>query len=104
MSEWQKNVENRAKHITAMYILEDGNAAAGAVRDAVRAQRSAAHRKHASDMAFGLFCIMMGLTMCILSAGLFIAAENNFTGSASFTAAYMIFGLSLLVRGIIGLI
>lgn len=97
MSEWQKNVENRAKHTTAMYILEDGSGA-------VRAQRSARHRRRASDIAFGLFCVMMGLTMCILSAGLFIAAENNPAGSVSFVAAYMVFGLTLLVRGIIGMI
>ena len=101
MSEWQKNVENRAKHTTAMYILEDGNSA-------LKAQRSAMHRRRASDMAFGLFCIMMGLTMCILSAGLFIASKGGAVlpaaGSGGFAAFYLIFGVSLLIRGIAGLV
>lgn len=97
MSEWQRNLETRAKHTTAMYILEDGSSA-------VKASRSAVRRRRAADMAFGLFCIMMGIAMCILAAGLFIAAENTVLGSAGFIAAYLLMGISLTIRGIAGMV
>ena len=97
MSEWQRDLEARAKHTTAMYILEDGSSA-------VKASRSALHRRRAADMAFGLFCIMMGIAMCILAAGLFIAAESTVLGSAGFNTAYLLFGITLIIRGIAGIL
>ena len=95
MSEWQKNLEARAKHTTAMYILENssGNAAG----------RSDARHRRAEDMTFGLFCIMMGIAMCILAAGLILTAESNLFSSAGFVTAYVLMGVTLLVRGIAGL-
>lgn len=97
MSEWQKNLEARAKHTTAMYILEDSSGA-------VKAQRSAMRRHKASDMAFGFFCIMIGIAMCILAAGLYLTEGSSALGSTGFITVYLLMGVSLVIRGIAGLI
>lgn len=95
MSEWKREVEDKARKTAIEYALNAGT------DERARNARSAARKRRAGDAAFGIFGLMMGVAVILLAAGLFLMAgpESAVSGPAVPTA-YLILGTGLVAGGL----
>lgn len=95
MSEWKKQVENKAK-LTAIHYVLDESSAAG--RAETRPQKNS---RASSDMIYGLFAIFMGIAMAIIAVGFYATATGGYTADGTRTAA--VYGILCLVMTVSGI-
>lgn len=91
MSEWKKQVEEKARRTAIMYVLEQDAAVP------VRKKR----RVNSFDKYYGIFAVFMSVALAAVAAGFFALAGGAIAGSACTVASlYLLFSLIMLISGI----
>lgn len=118
MSEWKKQVKDKAMYTAVMYVLENGGAASAASATAAgtaaagaasataagataSAAKAKAKKRSGSDRIFGFFAVFMAIAMALIAAG-FYATAGEFDAAAGYgiAVAYLVLCIVMMVSGI----
>lgn len=95
MSEWKKQVEDKAKLTAIHYVLDSAD-------EKVRIEaRTPKRRRTTSDSIYGIFAILMSIAMALIAVGFYATATGAYAADGARSAViYMALALVMMFSGI----